>query len=67
MSLFLITQDGTRIPKDTTPEDIKDVLVAIAEGYPVRGEHDRYVVVENPRYMPDNGENPCLVIDTWRL
>lgn len=46
-----------------TPEEIRDVLVAIAEGYPVRGEDDRYVIVDNPdRDAP--WDDPCLVIDT---
>ena len=40
-------------------------LEAIACGYPVRGEEDRYVVVENPYYQDniDIGANPNIVID----
>lgn len=41
------------------------VLRAIAEGYSVRGEDDRYVVVENPAFQPDNGEDPSLVFDLY--
>lgn len=39
------------------------VLEAIAEGYPVRGEQDRYIVVENPYYQEDIGNDPNLIID----
>ena len=43
------------------------VLKAIAEGYPTRGELDRYVIVDNPKYQPDDGSNPSLVIDVDAL
>ena len=46
-------------------DDIKDVLRAIAEGYPCHGYMDRYIVVENPAFKPDNGSDPNLVLDTW--
>lgn len=42
-------------------------LEAIAQGYPVRGEDDRYVVVENPYYQPDIGNDPNLVIDVFEV
>ena len=41
--------------------DIKEVLEAIYAGYP--GEiKDGYIIVRNPKYEPDNGANPSLVI-----
>ena len=39
------------------------ILTVIAEGYPAKGEGDRYVVVENPNYRPDNGSEPNIVYD----
>lgn len=42
-------------------------LRAIAEGYPVRGEDDRYIIVENPDYKPDDGSDPNLLIDLHNL
>lgn len=47
------------------PDAYADALRAIAEGYPVRGEHDRYVVVENPHFREDDGSDPNLCIDTY--
>jgi hypothetical protein len=44
-----------------------EALQAIAEGYPMRVEQDRYIVVENPSFAPDNGAAPSLVIDTHAL
>lgn len=50
-------------------ETIGKALRAIAEGYPVRGEQDRYIVVENPAYQDrqDWGEDPNLIIDTFPI
>lgn len=45
------------------PAEVRAVLTAIAQGYPVKGEHDRYIVVENPDYREERGDNPNLVID----
>jgi len=47
--------------------DIKKALIAIAQGYPVEAADDRYIIVENPDYKPDNGSPPNLVIDTADL
>ena len=50
--------------------EVKIVLQAIAEGYPLTVQDDSYIIVENPDYIPDNGEDPNLVIDMndirWR-
>jgi hypothetical protein len=40
-----------------------NALDAIAQGYPVRGEQDRYIVVENPYFREDMGNDPNIVID----
>ncbi len=48
----------------TTLQNAEKVLAAIAQGYPVQGRDDRYIVVENPDYQPDNGSDPNLVLDT---
>ncbi len=40
-------------------------LRAVAQGYPIETQDDRYIVVENPKYQPDDGSNPKLVIDCW--
>jgi hypothetical protein len=45
--------------------ELKKALIAIAEGYPVTVEDDRYILVENPRYTDENVEDPNLMIDTW--
>lgn len=42
-------------------------LRAIAEGYPVTGMQDRWIVVENPAFREDDGADPNLVIDTWAI
>ena len=49
--------------------EIGKALRAIAEGYPVRGEQDRYIVVENPEFErnQDWGPNPNLVIDVYPI
>jgi hypothetical protein len=48
-------------------KEIVDILTAIAEGYPVKGVQDQYIVVENPDYLPDNGKDPRLVFDIYKL
>lgn len=48
-------------------ENLIKALRAIAEGYPVEGHEDRFVVVENPKYKPDDGSNPLLAIDVDSL
>lgn len=48
-------------------EALRRPLQAIAEGYPVRAEQDRYIIVEDPDFQPDNGSNPRLVIDIRAL
>lgn len=45
--------------------ELKKALIAIAEGYPIEVHDDRYILVENCRFAPDNGEDPYLMIDTW--
>lgn len=51
--------------------DLGRLLTAIAEGYSVKGDSDRWIVVENPKGTPEgvalNGEDPYLVLDTWEL
>lgn len=53
---------------DINIDELLAGLVAIAEGYPVQGEHDRWIVVENPKAagggMELEGEYPNIVIDT---
>lgn len=44
-----------------------EALIAIAEGYPVRGEADRFVIVENPKFREDDGSDPNICIDTFEL
>ena len=42
-----------------------NALEAIADGYPMRVEiddYDKYIIVENPYYEEDIGNNPNLVI-----
>ena len=39
----------------------KAALDALDNGYPYKVV-DRYLMVENPKYQPDNGENPNLII-----
>jgi hypothetical protein len=43
--------------------EIALALKAIAEGYPTKGADDRYILVENPTYQPDDGSEPFLMID----
>lgn len=43
----------------------EDFLELIAEGLYKRCEHDRYVILDNPEYKPDNGHDPYLVWDCW--
>lgn len=51
--------------------DLGILLTAIAEGYPVKAEEDRWIVVENPEATPQalamEGVDPYLVLDTWEL
>jgi hypothetical protein len=44
---------------------IVKALMAIAEGYPVSGADDQYIVVDNPDFQEDNGQSPKLVIDVF--
>ena len=48
-------------------EDARIILQLIAEGYHSEGFDDRYVLVENPDFQPDNGQDPKLLFDTHRL
>jgi hypothetical protein len=48
---------------DKVMREILAALRAIAEGYKVSGKDDRYIVVENPKFSPENGSDPMLVID----
>lgn len=47
-------------------EELKAALTAIAEGYEftidTQGDHNM-VIVENPYFEEDNGENPFLVFE----
>lgn len=57
------------MPRDTitTPlalEDMRAALKLIAEGYLVDIRHDRYVIIENPKFQPDDGSDPFIVVDT---
>lgn len=54
--------------KDDHLKELQEALQAIAEGYSYRiEEHERpgfcYVIVDNPSYQEDNGDNPCLVFE----
>lgn len=48
-------------------KEVIDALNAIAQGYPITVADDRYIVVENPDYMEDRGDNPYLLIDVFNL
>ena len=48
---------------DKQLSELLKALRAIAEGYSVETEGERYILVENPAYRPDSGEDPLLVID----
>lgn len=54
------------LPTEVTPK-LKVCLQAIAEGYEVRVAEDRYIVVDNPDYKIELGNDPCIVIDVRRL
>lgn len=43
---------------------LRKLLFAIAQGYKVSGEDDRYIVVENPDYREPDGD-PNLVLDVY--
>jgi hypothetical protein len=45
--------------------NLTDALDAIAQGWPMVTKEDRWITVENPKYLPDDGTDPQLVIDTW--
>jgi len=47
--------------------EVLKALIAIAEGYSVRGEADRFVIVENPKFKEDDGSDPHICIDTFEL
>jgi hypothetical protein len=47
----------------TGSKSFTDALRAIAEGHPATVEPTLYVKVENPKFMPDDGSDPFLVID----
>ena len=42
---------------------LRQMMKIIAEGYDVRADYDRYVIVKNPAHAPDNGIDPYLVWD----
>lgn len=42
-------------------------LQAIAEGYRVVAAEDRYIIVDNPNYKIELGNDPCIVIDLMEL
>lgn len=48
---------------DLERKEIWKALRAVAEGYPVQGFQDRYVIVQNPEYSPWNGEPVNIVVD----
>lgn len=54
------------MPRDAVTEldRMKSALKLIAEGYFVQVKDDRYVVIENPDFQPDDGSDPFIVIDT---
>lgn len=59
--------DSMRIERDDAVTELarmKSALKLIAEGYLVQVRDDRYVVIENPDFQPDNGSDPFIVIDT---
>lgn len=41
------------------------VLTLIAQGYLLDTLEDRYIRLENPKYQPDNGEDPLIVFDIY--
>lgn len=51
----------------TVSRNTYKTLKAIAEGYMVVGEQDRYIVVSNPDFQEDNGSDVNLVIDIEEL
>lgn len=51
----------------TSPSELRKALRAIAWGYDVDSAEDTYIIVENPDFEEDNGENPNLVIDVNSL
>lgn len=53
--------------EETENTRLREALKAIAEGYAITVHDDRYITVDNPRYQPDNGSAPKLVIDTAAL
>lgn len=60
-------EDRLRLRQTKAIEDARLVLQLIAEGCKAEGVNDRYVIVENPDYRPDNGEGPLLVFDVATL
>ncbi len=42
-------------------ENMIAVLTALAEGYKL-SLAEGYIIVENPKYAPDNGRDPYLVL-----
>lgn len=48
-------------------KQLKPALRAIAEGYPVTVEHDRWIVVKNPKFEEGGRYDPNLVIDVDAL
>lgn len=61
-----VSSELERARKCLTENDLK-VLRAIAQGYPIKTEQDRFIVVENPDFTEDGGEDPYLVMSIWRL
>lgn len=49
-----------------TESDVR-VLEAIAAGHHTRGEQDNFILVDNPDFTLDNGEDPNLVISLRRV
>jgi hypothetical protein len=46
-----------------TPTYLFKALRAIAEGYGVQPIEDQYILVENPDFKEENGDDPYLLID----
>jgi hypothetical protein len=62
--------NGIRIATENTLQDAEKILKLISEGYPYSleslGASNYYIVlVENPSYAPDNGEDPLLGMELF--
>lgn len=49
--------------KDAELAKLRDHMKLIAQGYLSEVRDDRYIVIENPEFQPDDGTNPFVVID----